>query len=158
MLVAEAPDFLAHILRLEIPNSNDRLIVPIIDTQDKRVVQNANLSLVEQFIMENCHVVDGEMILWAEFYERFNKSLEPMDAEKWSKRYTGYHLPDYHPRGRRKEDSHYVISNLSWAPKNPETPIKPKLVLRGEYCVPIEHQNGRQQKQNNEGSEKPTST
>lgn len=142
MLLREGPDFLAHILRLEIPPSNDRLIVPVIETEDKRHIQTANLSLVEQFIHENCHIVDGAMILWAEFYQTFALQLESADIEKWSKKYCGFHLPDYHPRGRRKVDNQYMIANLSWHAKAPDDPIKERLVLRNEYLVPLSTSNG----------------
>lgn len=147
ILEKEAPDFLAYILRLEIPTSGDRLLVPVIETEDKRTIQDANLTLVEQFIKEHCHVVDGETILWSEFYSQFEKTLESADIEKWTKRYTGFHLPEYHPRARRKQDTQYCISNLSWTARDPESPVKDRLIVKGDYLVPINNQgltNGQQ--------------
>jgi hypothetical protein len=137
MLLKEGPDFLAHILRLEIPPSGDRLLVPVIETEDKRSVQSANATVVEQFIKETCHIVDGEMIVWSEFYDTFLHWMEPADCERWTKRYTGTHLPDYHPRGRRRTDNQYCIANLSWKARDPDTPIMDRLVLRDERLVPL---------------------
>lgn len=137
MLRAEGPDFLAHILRLEIPPSGDRLLVPVIETSDKQIVQSANESVVEQYIREACHVVDGETILWTDFYQAFQSWMEPGDCEKWTKRYTGLHVPDYHPRGRRRSDNQYAISNLSMKAREPESAIMPRLVLRQDKLVPL---------------------
>ena len=138
LLIKEAPDFLAYIFRVEIPESNDRLTVPVIETEDKAFVQRVNLSIIEQFIQEECFAVDGEQILWSEFFERFQHYLEPSDVEKFTKRYTGSRLPEYHPRARRRVDNQYCVANISWSARNPETPIKPRLIVCGDYLVPLQ--------------------
>lgn len=134
----EAPDFLTHILSIEIPQSNDRLIIPALETEDKKMVQNSNLTLVEQFIRESCHIIDGATILWAEFYTRFSATLEMSEADKWTKKFTGFRMPEYHPRGRRRKDNQYFVANLSFDPRNPDDPILPRLILRDDYLTPID--------------------
>lgn len=142
MLKAEGPDFLAHILHLEIPPYNDRLIIPVIETEDKRTIQAANLTLIEQYILEKCHIVDGECIKWSEFFDGFVDWMEPADAERWTKRYTGSNLPDYNPRGRRRIDNEYCIANLSWQPRDPANPIKERLIVKTDKLVPANSING----------------
>ena len=137
ILLKEGPDFLAHLLHLEIPPSNERLIIPAIDTTDKHTIQSANNSVVEQFINENAHHVDGEMIPWSEFFDAFQKWMEPIDIDKWSKHYTGQHLPDQYPKGRRKVDRQYCVGNISWVRPEPGAPVKQRLVLKDECLVPI---------------------
>ncbi len=143
MLTNEAPDFLAHILRLEIPPSNDRLALPVIETEDKREVQSANLSVVELFIQEECHHVDGETILWSEFYSKFQAWMEPLDAEKWTMKYTGFRMPELHPRARRKTDNQWAVANLSWQTRDPLKPVMSRLVVKGDRLVPLNSTNGK---------------
>ena len=135
----EAPDFLAYVLNLEIPPSNDRLMVPVIETEDKKAVQGYNQTLVEHYIAEQCHEVDGEMILWADFYQTFLNWMEPDDIAKWTKRYTGLHLPEKYPRAKSPKDAQYYIANISRSPRDPEAPIKPKLIAVKEYLRPADY-------------------
>ncbi len=138
LLLKEGPDFLAHILRLEIPPSNDRLLVPVIETEDKATVQMANMSVIEQFISEKCHIIDGNMILWNEFYQQFQEWMEPTDVERWTKRFTGLHLPEYHPRGRRPVDNQFCIANISWTARDPDAPVSERLVLKNEKLIAVQ--------------------
>lgn len=136
----EAPDFLAHILRLEIPASHDRLIVPVINTEDKKTIQAANQTLLEDFITQHCRVMDGETILWSEFYQKFAETIEAIDLERWTKKYTTSQLPDYHPKGRRREDTQFCVGNLCWASDVAQLSSQPKkdrLILKDEKLVTL---------------------
>ncbi len=111
----EAPDFLAHIMSLEIPNINDRLRIPILDTADKIEAEKANQDELARFIEEKCHVVLGHKILLAEFYTNFHDWLDPIQRPQWSKRRMGQFLPSPIVKGRWLKDSgrHYV-ANVSF--------------------------------------------
>jgi hypothetical protein len=56
-LEKEAPDFLAEVLRVDVPRSNDRLNIPVIMTEDKRMVERTNQSLLDDFIEETCNLL-----------------------------------------------------------------------------------------------------
>ncbi|MCH8860678.1 MAG: hypothetical protein IH843_06035, partial [Thaumarchaeota archaeon] len=100
MLEKEAPDFLAEVLTLELPPSNDRLNVPVIVTEDKIATERTNQTMLEMFIDDTCYKVTGEMIKFSEFYERFQEWLDPNETHNWSKVRVGREIPPQHPKGR----------------------------------------------------------
>ncbi len=126
MLKAEASDFLAHVMSIEIPDINDRSRIPILSTEDKIEAEKANQNEVQRFIEENCYLVDGNMILLAEFYTNFYDWLDPLQRPKWTKRRMGQFLPSGIVRGRWAKDSgRYYVANVSFTKKEPTQ----KLVL-----------------------------
>jgi hypothetical protein len=131
LLEAEAPDFLASVLRLEIPKSNDRLNIPIVETEDKLATANSNQTALEQFIAEKWFHVPGEIVTLAEFYDEFLEYLDPSDHSSWSKIKTSRSLPSQHPKGRHHIDNHFYVANISKKPQSGEP--KKRLVLRGDY-------------------------
>lgn len=136
MLEKEAPDFLSAILNLELPSSHDRLNVPVITTDDKKLTERLNRTPLQAFIDDECHYNSGEIIKFSEFYDRFVESLEPGEVHVWSKIRVGKELPPEYPRGRVMQlGAQFYIGNISWtAPDSKE--MKPKMVLRGEKLVP----------------------
>lgn len=128
-LKKEAPDFLGSIMSLEIPVSNDRLNVPIINTEDKKALQQDNMSVLDQFIEQNCHRVLGKSIKFSEFYEKFIESIEATEAYNWSKIAVGKALPQRFVKGRRREDSQFAIGNISWLPKQEGEIELPELIV-----------------------------
>ncbi len=114
MLQSEAPDFLAELLRIEIPPSNDRLNVPVILTADKADAQSLNRTPVEQFFDERVHNISGEMIKFSELYDRFVEWADAADAMYWTKRKFGSSIPSKYPKGRSPETGHIFIGNASW--------------------------------------------
>lgn len=131
-LEKEAPDFIAEILRLEIPDSGDRLAVPVIETEDKRMTQKYNQTLLEMFIDEKCYAVSGSIMQISEFYERFQEWAPPEQISNWTKIRVGREMPPKYPKGRRRSDGQFCYGNISWKPFDGGQP-KPKIVLRGEY-------------------------
>jgi len=141
-LVKEAPHFMAHILRLEIPESNDRLMVPVMETEDKRRVQRSNLNPLEQFLDEECEYVEGHTIKWSEFYDKLLHWLEPSEAEKFTKRYCGLHMPERFPRARRREDAQYYVGNIRWKSSEPNNdPPKPRLIVKADFLMSVKTDN-----------------
>lgn len=130
-LEAEAPDFLAEILSLEIPPSNDRLNVPVITTEEKISAAESNQTAMQLFIAEKTHRVNGYMISIKEFCDRFHEWLDPSEVNEWSKIRIGRELPPEHPKGRNPKDGHFNICNISWEPKAP----LPKLLVKDGKIV-----------------------
>lgn len=116
LLEKEAPDFLAAVLKMEIPPSNDRLNVPVITTSDKLELQLSNSSPVEIFFAEKYHKSNGEMILYGELYEAFKVYVGPLEEPNWSKKKFGQEIPSHFPRGRRQGDSQICVGNISNTP------------------------------------------
>ncbi len=133
LLQKEAPDFLASILAMEIPKSDSRLALPIIETEDKKQLEARNMSFLEQFIASECKEVDGHHIPCDEFVERFLAWLQEVDQierQRWTKNRIGRELPARIPRARIGNGNITGYGNLSFD-KN-AVPSR-KLVKKGEY-------------------------
>lgn len=115
-LAKEGPDFLKHVRKvIEIPESNDRLYVPCIETEDKIKASQANQSELEGFIAENCHFVSGQYISLGEFYERFQATLPENQKAFWTKQRITKHMPSPVVKGRNmKEKAIHCYGNISW--------------------------------------------
>jgi hypothetical protein len=104
MLRKEAPDFLASLLMLEIPEIKDRLIMPVIKTEDKIEAEARNESLLQQFIKEECFEIPGCVIKADDFVERMQiwlaKNAGQNDCAYWTKNQVGRQLDSRFPRGR----------------------------------------------------------
>lgn len=136
-LEKEAPDFLAEVMNLEIPQSPDRLNIPVVTTEAKTVAEEANRSLLEQFVDDNAFYVTGSTIKFSEFYVKFKEWLDPTEVQNWTKIRVGRELPMKYPRGRiMKESGQHFVGNISWIPYNHGDPILPKLVRKGEALEP----------------------
>lgn len=138
LLEKEAPDFVAELLKLEIPASNDRLFVPVIETEDKKAIQALNRSPLELFIEENCFEVPGELIKFSDFYDMFMSKLQPHEqlTRSWSKVAVGRLLPPKFIKGRLS-DSQWYIGNMSWHPQDVNNPPKSKYYLQGQALVQL---------------------
>lgn len=139
MLRKEAPDFLSHILRLEVPRVNDRLAIPVIETEDKVKASKLNQNELQAFLEEHCYFVSGRMILLGEFYDRFMEWLDPERKTFWTKQKISRHMPSEIVKGRWMQDkARHYYGNVSWTPKNPEDAPEPKLSVNGEK---LEYEN-----------------
>jgi hypothetical protein len=134
-LKKEAPDFLAEILRVELPEPNDRLNIPVIATQDKMDAENANMTDIDLFLKEKTYYIPGHSIHYSELYDKFVEWLDPNQQYKWTKIRFGRELPRKHPKGRSTKDSQFIVGNISWVPPNPEHKIRKRLVLQGETLI-----------------------
>jgi hypothetical protein len=129
-LEQEAPHFMRTIMDVTLPSVEGRLRLPVIDTHNKSRAQELRRNPVEQFILENCHAVLGEKVLFSEFCEHFMEWITPEEKSKWSKQKIGRELPQNHPSGVYTENKKY-IGNLSWEPKQPEPNARPWIVVNG---------------------------
>lgn len=133
LLTKEAPDFLASILALEIPKSNDRLAIPIIGTADKKRLEEKNLSLIEQFITEECKEVPGHMVPSLEFYEKFKvwvSERDPTQSQHWTRNKIGRELPNRFPRGRIGSTGDTGYGNITF---DKDAQPGRKYVIKGVY-------------------------
>jgi len=113
-LKKEAPDFLGSVMRLEIPESSDRLNIPVVTTNEKKRLQAENQSALEQFITEKCFISHGQAIKLSEFWEAFANSIDSSELGEWSKAKMGRSLPRPLIKGRRKSDAQWAIGNVSF--------------------------------------------
>lgn len=117
-LIKEAPDFLAAIVNLELPECNDRLALPVIDTADKIGSEEGNKSVLELFIDEFCYHYPGNMVSVAEFYDKFSDWCEPTLIQQWTKIRVGRELnKNKFPKGRNRSNGAHSIGNISFEPK-----------------------------------------
>jgi phage/plasmid-associated DNA primase len=139
MLQKEAADFITACFALELPQSNDRLNIPVVTTSAKEKAQGDNLTPLETYIKECCHVVLGATIKYSDFYEGFKKSCDPTQESSWSQIRVGRELPPLHPKGRLTRDKgQFHVANLSLTKD-----VKPttRLVLKDGYLV-TQYANG----------------
>jgi len=137
MLKKEAPDFLAELLNIDIPPSNDRLNIPVILTETKEQVQESNMDVLELFLKQYTYYVPGKAIKWSDLYDKFIQQLEPQYIEVWTKVYTGRHLPACYPKGRwTKDNAQLYVGNISYEPAPQTTPSLARLVVKNEFLTP----------------------
>lgn len=130
LLEKEAPDFLAEILNLEIPLSDERLNLPVITTSDKIRAMNINESDLMVFISEQCIPSPGCMIKFSDFYDEFISWLDPNDIQKWSKKRVSAELPTTYPHARLRKTGHFHIGNIWW--KNQDVSVNK---IEGSYIA-----------------------
>lgn len=128
----EAPDFLSSLLKLEIPECNERLRVPVVETEDKVISINKSKNLLEQFIDEHCYVKPGQYVLVKDFYCQMQLWLDPVDRHHWTKQRISRNLPDQFIRGRDRNTNDWAYGNLSF---NKDAPVSTPFHLEGDRLV-----------------------
>lgn len=131
-LKKEAPDFLAALLNLEIPECNDRLNIPVISTPDKFDAEAANMTPLQEFIKEKCFYVPGATVSVSDFYDQFQLWAPPEELSYWTKVRVNKNLGQKFPKGRLT-DGHHYIGNISFTPPDPQKDAnRKKLILSGD--------------------------
>jgi len=131
----EAPDFLASILKLELPEPNDRLNIPVLESEGKHQIINTTHSLLETFVSENCYRVDGHTIRLADFHAKFQSWLDPAERYTWTKHKVSKAMVGDTLKGRNAVDSYWCWGNITFDQN--ARPL-PKLKLRGDRLCPIQ--------------------
>lgn len=126
LLRKEAPDFLAAVLALELPEAQDRLGVPTLSTDTKARAIEKNMTLLEQFIKEKVIETPGTTILGETFYSKFIEKMDAPDKAYWTRSRTSRQLPERFPRGRLGSDQRVHYGNMTF---DPDEPAKERLVL-----------------------------
>lgn len=130
ILEEEAPAFMAEILGLEVPESGDRLRVPVIVTEDKLQAQMSNQSPLESFIQDKLFDAPGYHVLFSQLYDLFVETLEPHLVNQYNRKRVSMELPPRIPKGRLWIDKnfHVALGNVSLT-KVPEKDFRTKYVL-----------------------------
>jgi phage/plasmid-associated DNA primase len=111
-LEKEAPDFLAELLKLELPESEDRLGLPALTTSSKSSLGKMNQEPIEAFIYEMCILQDGRWIKFSDFYDALIQWLRENGYELMSKPKVGKELPPHIPKGRNHKTGQFYIGNI----------------------------------------------
>jgi len=114
MLEKEAPDFLASVLNLDLPDSGDRLNLPVIHTSDKELLQQLNKTAMQVFVDDHLVACDGAKVMFSEFFERFQKTLDSEEFHKWTKIKASREVPVQYPKGRATSDGQIYLGNVKW--------------------------------------------
>lgn len=136
-LSKEASYFLAELINLEIPRSNDRLNLPVIDTQEKQSIQATNETLLETFLRECVHHVPGEIITVADMWNRFYGWMDENDRDKYTKITMGKEMPGRYPKGRPPGSNTWSYGNCSFEPRSLQNQTLQMFMLKGEKLIPI---------------------
>lgn len=111
LLKKEAPAVLGRLLRLELPEHQGRLRIPIITTDDKHAAQDVKGGEMDMFLRLQYRHEGGSKVLWKEFCSDFNKQL--MDTD-WSERKIRDSLNlEKHPVAQDHDDGKIYICNLT---------------------------------------------
>ena len=114
-LEQEAGAFLNELLELELPPTDDRLNVPVVDTAIKIETAESNRTALEVFLDEEVYHVPGAVVLYSNLFTKFQEWLDPNEIHLWSKIKFGRELPSKYPKGRY-ENSQFHVGNLSFTP------------------------------------------
>ncbi len=111
----EASDFLASILRIEIPDCTDRLNIPTVDTAEKIQSGNQNRDILTEFLTEHTYYAPGQKVLYSDLWAQFAEWLDTDDRVYWTKIKFGRRLPPEYPKGRvMTEGGQFYIGNISF--------------------------------------------
>jgi Family of unknown function (DUF5906) len=100
LLTKEAPDYLAHLLSLDIPDSRDRLMLPVITTGDKEAAEYASMKEVERFVSERVTRVQGGLVKMETMFNAFKDWLGGEEQLHWTRTKFTKDFPDDIPKGR----------------------------------------------------------
>jgi len=112
----EAPHFMQTLMSFELPQVSTRYRLPLVDTEKRQRSQEMQRSPLETFIAEQCHHAPGEKILFADFFERFIKWIDPAERFEWSKSKASRSLPSDTPSGASGGGNQRYVGNVSWEP------------------------------------------
>ena len=89
------------------------IALPVVMTASKEEAQEANQTLIEQFIAECCEKTPERHTLFSEFYDSFQQWLPPSEKYAWSKKRVSRELPIQHSvrigHGNQKYVSHVTL-------------------------------------------------
>ncbi len=140
LLAKEAPDFLSALLSMEIPDSRDRLMLPIIQSADKAIAELESMTLVERFWKESVKYVDGAYETAIEVFSAFKTYVAEHagqdEAMKWSLNKFAREHPSHVVKGRiamtKTQAQHY--GNISLNLDDPPAP-SPRWIMQGTVSL-----------------------
>lgn len=117
-LAKEAPDFLGSLLTTSIPDSKDRLYVPVIKTADGQAAEFSAMTEVQQFFSEKVTKCQGAFVSLDDLFNEFQSWIGVEEGLTWTKIRFSKALPQEFPVGRFKESGHQLkcVGNVSMDP------------------------------------------
>jgi hypothetical protein len=129
---------------LELPPPEGRLGIPIVESEDKRQLQDANKTALEKFLEEKCHEVHGATISQADFFQRFRDWLDTDERPEWSKTRVGHEMPGQFPKAKCRKDGQNHFGNIAWKSSILVPPKSARLIVKDGKLVPETRESGRQ--------------
>ena len=111
-LQEEAPAFLRTLIDLNIPQSNGRLRIPVVESEDKARAIEFTRDELQTFLSDRCHYVPGNRVTFSSFYDAFLETLGIAERARWPKNKVSTSLPPKFPRGTGAQNVAY-IGNIS---------------------------------------------
>ena len=108
----EAPQFMATLLSLRLPEPEHRLRIPVIITSNKEQAEDSNRDALEQFISEEFFYAPGQCVNFNEFFEQFQATLNRQEREYWNRRKVQQGIPQCFVVGRYSANK-LCIGNIS---------------------------------------------
>jgi hypothetical protein len=124
-LELEAPDFLASMFALELPPTNDRMNIPVIETYQKRIAAESNNDPVEDFLAFGLQHVQGYLISVQDAYNLYTswiKSMYPLETPVSNLAFSR-HPKILKIKGRKKTSQLNYLANVSEHPGSHRDPI-----------------------------------
>ena len=134
LLEAEAPQFMATIMSIQLPEPEYRLRLPIVVTCSKEQAEYSNQNPLLQFLNDNYFWAPGEHIVFKDFNDSFYESLTQGERTQWSKRKVQQEFPQKYMIGKYK-DNLLCIANISTTEPTDLDTNKAKIVMRNGRLI-----------------------
>jgi hypothetical protein len=118
-LLNESSHFLAHCLKLEVPQSDDRLRLPVLVTKEKMVIEAYNKNPIDQFIDTRMTKVEGYAVNASKIYEAYRVWCHERELPEVSCIAFGKKLIEYHDKGRAPHNAKPYYINCVLKPDDP---------------------------------------
>lgn len=119
-ILAETPDFLTTLQRLQIPASECRLRIPALTTHSKSQLEENNKTALETFVDDYCYISQGHTVDFTEFCSRFRATLtDQVSRDYWSTKAIVNNLPMPLIYGKHFNTNKRVLGNISFEPNLP---------------------------------------
>jgi hypothetical protein len=138
LLEKEAQHFITAVMSLDLPPSIDRLNIPVITTEDKKLTEQMNQSTLQRFITEKCIPVNGCKIKFSDFYDKFVEWMDSNEISFWTKNRVGREFPPQFPKARFRKDGQFYIGNIAWAGTESDGESNTRLIIKDDYLFPAD--------------------
>jgi hypothetical protein len=110
-LIDETPHFLYTLMNTLLPEPSDRLNIPVVVTESKTLSEEANRSVLQQFIDDSCQDAPGVLTLFRDFFNTFYESLTINEKDEWTTSRVLRELPPNHAISN--ENGNKYVTNLT---------------------------------------------
>jgi len=122
----EAPAFLYTLMHFDIPEPIGRLRLPVIETDEKAIVQEYHEDSLSEFIRSEIYHIPGCKVLLGEFYEKFMQWIDVTERNQWTLR--GVAKRARLLKGKHGADNATYFANVSFSKDSkPNVPYNVKL-------------------------------